>query len=393
MLLALVAAAALQAQDPAGFWERDTLLGDPVGVREDLARVGLTSTLAFTGEVISGVSGGVDGDTGASLLLDWMIGADFERMFGWTGGSALLNPMWLAGDGISDDLGDLTQVSNIAGRGGVRIFEIWLQQALFDGALSVRAGILSGDQEFGITGQGMLYYNSVFGAPVFLTSNMAWPNYPLGALGARVRVEPSDQTYLQAAVYDGDPGTEEFNRSGLRVRLDHDEGVFTIAEAGWIFGEDGSGVVKAGAFYHSDDVAASSSGLGGAYALYEQKVYREGPIPGMLDVFVRVGFAQEHKAVVSMGVDLGMNFTGLVPGRPRDVLGFGFIYARISRDFARTQPEPQTWGYEAVFEATWKVMVTPAWSLQPGLQYLWHPGGSSQVDDATVLGIRTDINF
>ena len=393
MILALVAAAALQSQDAAGFWERDALLGDWGGVRRSLADRGLTTTLEFTGEFLGTVHGGVERDTGADLLLDWVVEADLDRMLGWTGGSAKLNPLWLAGDGVSDSLGDLTQVSNITGRGGVRVFELWLQQALFDGAISLRAGILAADQEFAITGQGQLYYNSVFGGPVFLTANLAWPIYPVGALGARVRVEPAPGLSVQAAVYDGNPGTEDANRSGLRVRLHSDEGVFTIAEIGWTSGGDCPGTVKAGGFHHSGGGTSSSSGLGGGYALYEQKIYREGPLPGALDAFVRVGFVPEEKARVAFGADAGLNFTGLLPGRPLDVLGVGFIYARISRTFALAQPEPATWGYESVIETTYRLAVTPAWSFQPCVQVVLHPGGSSRVPDATVVGVRVDLLF
>src|SRR5690348_18416476 len=127
LMVALVAAAQGAPKEPPGLWERDTLLGDLGGVRPALAEHGLSSTIAFTGEFISNTRGGVHQDTGADLLLDWVLDADLNKALGWTGGSAHVNPMWLAGDGVSGDVGDLTLVSNITGRGGVRIFEAWLQ--------------------------------------------------------------------------------------------------------------------------------------------------------------------------------------------------------------------------------------------------------------------------
>jgi carbohydrate-selective porin OprB len=69
------------------------------------------------------------------------------------------------------------------------------------------------------------------------------------------------------------------------------------------------------------------------------------------------------------------------------------IYARISRDFADAQPNPGPWGYESVFEATYKLAITPAWSLQPDLQLVFHPGGSTATPRATVLGLRIDVFF
>jgi len=319
-------------------------------------------------------------------------------MFGWTGGSGKLNPMGLAGDGVTHAVGDLTHVSNIEGLGTGRVFEFWLQQAILDGALSLRAGILAADQEFTITESGNLFTNSVFGGPVFLSANLKWPIYPVGALGLRLRTELSKSTYLQAAVYDGDPGSERFNKSGARIRWDHSEGVFSILEGGWHYGDGCPGALKAGVFYHSADFMDFATGrpggpLAGGYALCEQRVWREGPVPGAFDTFVRVGVADPDRAFIELGVDAGLIFTGLIPGRPADVLGLGVIYARVGGDYARAQPDAPLWGYESVLEATYKIVLSPAWNFQPGLQYVFHPGGSSALPNATIVGLRIDLLF
>jgi len=88
-----------------------------------------------------------------------------------------------------------------------------------------------------------------------------------------------------------------------------------------------------------------------------------------------------------------VNVTGLIPERSADVLGLGIIYARISGDFAGAQPDSPLWGHETVLEATYKIALTPWWSLQPDLQYVIHPGGSTEIPNALVLGIRIDLLF
>jgi porin len=370
-MLALFAAVLLQVpQEPPGVWERDSLLDTPE-VR------GVTFTLAYTGEVISNVRGGVRRDTGVDQLVDWVIDADLQKAAGWAGGSARINPMWLMGDGVAGDVGDLTLVSNITGRGEVRLFEAWLQQSI-DRICSLRAGILAADQEFLLTTSGALFFNSVFGGPVFLTPNLAWPMYPVGAPGARVRFELAEGLYLQGAVYDGHPGTEEFNQTGLRIRLSDADGLFSIAEAGWVIGDL---TIKAGVFHHT------AGHTTGGYGVVEQKIV-EG-----LTVFTRIGYSQEDRIFVSLGIDSGVTVTGLIPGRPQDVLGLGVIYARISRDFAGAQPDPALWGHETVFELTYKIAFAPWWSLQPDVQYVVHPGGSTAVANAVVVGLRLDLLF
>jgi porin len=186
-MLALLAAVLMQ--ESPGFWEREKLLNTP-------ELQGVTVTLAYTAEVISNVHGGVRRDTGFDQLMDGVIDADLQKAVGWAGGSARINPMWLAGDGVAGDVGDLTLVSNITGRGEIRLFEAWLQQSVGK-FCSLRAGILAADQEFMLTKSGTLYFNSVFGGPVFLTPNVAWPMYPVGAPGARPGSILVDGLYVQ----------------------------------------------------------------------------------------------------------------------------------------------------------------------------------------------------
>ena len=151
--------------------------------------------------------------------------------------------------------------------------------------------------------------------------------------------------------------------------------------------------LKAGAFRHSarfveHTSGAERSGLNGTYVVAEQKL-----APSKVDAFLRLGFAQEDRAFVSVGLDTGINFTGLIPGRPADVLGIGFIYARISRDFARAQPDAPLWGHESVIEVTYKIVFAPWLMVQPDFQYVVHPGGSTALPNATVVGIRLDVLF
>jgi porin len=385
------------AQDPPGFWERDRLTGTWGGTRDDLEREGVTVSLAYTGEVFGCVSGGLRRDARIGTLLDLGLDADFEKLLGWTGASMHFNPLWLAGDDITDAVDGFTHVSNIEGLGDVRVFEWWLDQAFWSGAFSIRGGFLAADQEFAVNPAGSVFCSSGFGAPVILTANLSWPIYPVGALGIRLRVNLPDRLYLQAGAYDGNPGSEGFNRSGLRVHWTHSEGVFAIAEAGWTLGSDYPSILKAGVFHHSAQFpdygnGGSVAGLTGAYALYVQRVWNEGTLPGALDAFVRPGIAQADRSVLPFVMDAGLSWTGLIPGRPADVFGLAWIYGRVGSDFAASaSPGPS--GSESVIEATYRFFVTPAWSIQPDVQYVIHPGGGTGIPNATVLGFRMILHF
>ena len=97
--------------------------------------------------------------------------------------------------------------------------------------------------------------------------------------------------------------------------------------------------------------------------------------------------------------------------RELDVLGVAVGYGRIggaARGLASdasvftglAQPARD---YETVLEATYQVNIAPWWTLQPDLQFVFHPGGhvaapapappTQPISNALVLGLRSAITF
>ncbi|HEX7897688.1 MAG TPA: carbohydrate porin [Planctomycetota bacterium] len=351
------------------------------GVPDALRERGVGWTIVATGEVLSNVDGGLDEGTEAQALLDAVLDADLEKLAGWTGATARANPMWIEGHGLTrDHVGDLTKISNIDASDGLRLFELWLQQAV--GCASVRAGLLSTDQEFALSESSALFVNATFGLPILFSMNAPFSAYPLGALGVRLRAEPVPGFSAMAAVYEGSPDAESRNRSGTEVRLHDDEGLLWIGEAGW---KHASGTIKAGGFAHSGDFLDHSSGdvrsgLHGVYAVVDQT------LAAGLAVFVRGGAAPERAALISRYVEAGAVWTGPIPGRPSDQLGLAWMRAELSDEIPGAR-------YETVVEATVKIVVLSWLIVQPDVQYVRHPGGFGTIEDATVVGLRVDVTF
>ncbi len=213
------------------------------------------------------------------------------------------------------------------------------------------------------------------------------------------------------------------------------------------------GAYRVGGFYHtgdfSDDFLLAADpfltnlpmavrprvhgGNGGIYAVGEQVLYRpnhpgggnedvatsaaapignaedsplglEGvpaPAGAELRVFGRLGVGQGDRSLTDWYVEAGFNYRSLIPGRNQDVFGVGFTYTSLSdaarrlvRDAdrltgART-PAPD---YESIFEVTYQANLAPWLSVQPDMQFIAHPGGSSRYGDAFVLGVRTVVTF
>jgi len=49
--------------------------------------------------------------------------------------------------------------------------------------------------------------------------------------------------------------------------------------------------------------------------------------------------------------------------------------------------------YEGVIEASYRAQLTAWWTLQPDIQYVIHPGGSSEHDNALVFILMTSLRF
>ena len=334
----------------------------------ELKTRGFRWAITLTGEAFALVDGGVDDGIEAQLLFDAVLDADLETLAGWTGAKARVNPMWIEGHGLTRErVGDLTLVSNIDAPDGVRVFEAWLEQAV--GPVSARAGVLAVDQDFVLSELSALFVNGTFGLPILLTQNAAFSAYPLGALGARVQVEPVEGVYVKAGLFEGSPDDPARNRSGLEIRLHDDEGLLYVAEAGW---RREDGLLKAGAYGGSDDAPH------GLYGVVEQSL-----LDG-LSLFARGGlWASERRSTITRYGELGAVYAGF---RDQDAIGLAFVWAKLSDAI----PDGR---YEAVVELTYKCVILPWLIAQPDVQWIRHPGGLGEIDDATIVGLRVDVLF
>jgi porin len=111
--------------------------------------------------------------------------------------------------------------------------------------------------------------------------------------------------------------------------------------------------------------------------------------------FVRMGFAPCDRNFVDYYFDSGLTYKGLIPGRDDDSIGVGFGYAQLSNGAQNSVADEgfNPAGAEMVIEATYQCQVTPWFIVQPDIQYILNPGGSTSLSNAFVLGGRCSIVF
>lgn len=421
------------------FATQDYLFGTWGGKRTWLKDNGVDFEFVYFGLVADNLSGGIDQGAAYEGVLMMVMDIYTDKLLGFEGGQFHAGSLLLHnGDAFSKTkVGDLNMVSLLDFPDSFRLWELYYEQKLFDGKLSIKAGQLAIDRDFIVPE----YYNSiasinflnqtffyptmafnVYDIPGFPQGHHALASTPYGAPGVRVRVDPVDEFYVQAGVYDGNP---DRSRSGTRINLHEAEGALIYAELGYRLNQrkedDGApGNYKFGGYYHTDDfydnqsvfrsaltgeTPSTHSGNYGVYFLADQVLFREvgkdDPANQGLAGFLRFGWAPEDRNLASLGIDGGLVYKGLIPTRDYDTLGIAGSYLQISDDIRSGQrlinsfmPGAfQVSDYEAVLEASYRAQITAWWTLQPDVQWVMHPGGSREHSDALVFMVMTTLRF
>jgi porin len=248
------------------------------------------------------------------------------------------------------------------------------------------------------------------------------PAYPLATPGVRVAINPNDKWGLMIGVYNGDPAPhcasddpQICNNDGLDFELD--DPPLLMVEGKYSYNPNSlAGTIKIGGWNNFGTFADQRFDSGGAliavtgnegrpldhdwglYGIIDQLVWR---VPGSeeakgVGIFARVMGAPDDRNLVDFYFDGGVTFTGMFRRRPNDALAVGFAYTNISDQvtaFDVDFGEPAPRNYESLVEICYTYQINDGWSVQPNFQYIWQPGGSSGVDNATVVGARSSINF
>ena len=418
---------------------QDYMLGDWGGFRTDLANHGIGFEFFYIGSMPTNMHGGIQTGTvyeGAMLM---MLDLDTEKMGLWEGGRLHVSAVDLHGDPFSSKyVGDFNKSNLVDFENAFRLWEAYYEQKMFNDHLTLKLGLMVADSDFLLPD----YYSSLaninfinqtfffptlvfnlYDIPGFPTGNHALNSSPYGSLGAVLKWDVTSRCYLNYGIYDGNPNLDE---SGTNFTLNGDEGALMFLETGYRWNnlkEDTGlpGGIKLGAFYHTDefydvyDVLSSVVGLStgtkthdgnyGFYFLGEQMLYREhgkdDPAAQGIYSFLRFTGAPADRNLTQFGVDGGLVWKGLIPGRDYDTLGLAGSYLQISDDIRRGQRlvnkyAPGTFvvgDYEGAIELNYKLQLAAWWTLQPSFQYAIHPGGSSAVDDAWVFILQTTLRF
>ena len=417
----------------------DKLLGSLGGLRPLLESRGITLNLLETSEVFGNATGGRQ--TGAIYegATNISVDVDLEKSIGLTGGTMRISALQIHGRGLStNNIGNLNTISSAEATRATRLYEIWYQQMFLNGKADIRVGQQSADLEFATSSYGGLFTNASFGWPTSFAVSLPGGGsaYPLGILGARLRLRPTGDTVVLLGVFNGSPARPGTNDPQLRdahgtsFRLN--DGYFAIGEVQYaINGDSGEtglpGTYKLGGWYHSRaftnqffvNTLAVADNIGSPtnpndnwtlYGVVDQLVWHApGTKDGGVGMFARVTGGPGSKNQVNVFANAGVTYKGAF-GRENDTVGLGLAWARVSdtaraNDAATAAASPGVFSpirsSEVALELTYQAQVAPWLTVQPVAQYIFNPGGGvvnpnrpdRRVGDAAVFGIRTTVAF
>jgi porin len=425
-----------------GWLNQKYMLGDFNKERTKLEDEGFQLSPIYTGEVFGNPIGGTKQGVAYEGLLDLELTLDFKKMADWDG-SFHVSSYYPMGTGITEaDTHDLLGVSNIDAYDTLHLFELWYEQKLLDDKVALRVGQMGADTEFFISTNSANFLNSTYGWPAILGSNAPTPNYAYGAPGVRLRLDPEEHWTFMAGVYAGNPAPDrlgdpnpnrapdgDYNNSGTGFYINGSQGLFNIDEAQYKLNQEKGakglpGTYKIGGWLHTDTfsdkryddngvpLASPESdghpravdGNHGFYVVADQTIWQDksdANKPKDIDLFFRGGTALGDRSVFNYYCDGGIIFNGLTPGRSNDLFGLATAYGNIgsgAQGFVEDEnsldnanlPVPD---FEENIELTYYAQMTSWLSVQPDLQVIIHPGGSSAIQNAVLIGCRTVISF
>jgi porin len=428
-----------------GLWDRDTLTsGNWGGLGAVLQESGIKFGLQEQDELWGNVGGGIRQGATYNGLTTASVTINLEKAVGWTGANFFASAFQIHGRQPTNNLvGNLQTVSNIEATRATKLYDLWIEQTLFDGKLAVRVGQEGANDELMVTQYGAVLINSSFGYPALAALDLpsGGPNYPIATPVVRLKYQPYDTISFMSAVFNGDPAGPGPGDPQLR---DASGTAFRVNDSPLLFEElaitrnqaaDAKGLpatYKVGAWFHTGTfadlqtdtlgrslAAPNSSGVPhrhrddyALYAVMDQLVWREpGHSGNGIGVFALAMGAPASRNIVSLDIEAGLNWKGMFPGRDDDVFAFGVSYAGISRAeqarqaaaIAFTGSGQRVLSNETVLEATYTDQVAPWLVLQPDLQYVINPGAglptnlnpvtSRALKNATVIGLRSTLTF
>ncbi|MHC4842370.1 MAG: carbohydrate porin [Planctomycetota bacterium] len=404
-ILFLVFCVLVKAEEETNnLWERDSITDGFWGLNDALKDDGIELSFSLTQIYQQNLQGGLSTHrrqgrhTGSYDLELW---SDFERLLGIEGGRLYIHAEggWSRKDIDETSVGSYFGVNgDFKGRRAMDITELWYEQALGE-SLAIIFGKMDLTQWFN-TNAYANDENTQFLNNALINNPEIAPDFGLGVV---VQWNFWEQWTLSGAVADAQADIRE---TGFNTAFHDEDFFFSVFELGKAVEIDLgqgplSGGYRVGMWIDWQEKEKFSNGQNkrgdnGVYLSCDQMVYKEhsNPVDTQgLGLFGRYGHKDDNVNETGDFWSIGFQYEGLLEGRDRDILGFGFAQGFFSDYDGANEGIGYSEDYESVYEVYYHTNVTPWLEITPSLQYVVNPGGDESVDDALIFGTRAFIVF
>jgi porin len=400
------------------------LFGDWDGARTRLSNAGIDFQFGYTSEVAGNATGGQRRQV--AYTDQWTFGTTFDltKLGIVPGGTIQVTWTDRNGSNLSDDahLGTLQQVQEVFGRGQtLRLTQFWYDQKFIEGVVDWKIGRITFGEDFASFSCDFQNLTFCGAQPGNLVGNYIF-NWPVSQWATRLKFNLQSFGYFQFGVFDANPNYLKVEQSALPVFYSGSTGVLIPAELGWLpkFGNL-QGSYKFGGWYDTStapDVVTDvngnpavltgqpllqSRGRYGAYVNFLQQVIRpsQANSAGALSLFFNATMADRRTATTDYQIAGGLTYTGPLPSRPEDDIGFAVGTTHVNSRVAFAEELQNLAGLgpvavqsnEYIMEFYYTYRPLAGLQVRPNIQYVIDPGGTSTNPNALVFGLKTVANF
>ena len=321
----------------------------------------------------------------------------------------------------------MSSSQEVYGRGHmVRLTQLWIKHQFLDGKLDVKAGYFGEGEDFNTFP--CEFQNLAFcGSQAGNWATNIWYNWPVMQAAVRVKYNISPEFYAQIGAYNQNPSQLEHG-NGFKLSGSGTKGTVLPVELVWLPnpnnlpGEYRVGYYKSTA--KADDVREDENGAdaatsGNAYRSHSSKsgywfvaqqqlTDHNGDKSRGLTVSANATFHDKDTNIVDNYQSLMLVYKGPFDARPKDDVGIGAARIHVNDDVKKNaelvnasnnvtdyqdpafSPLRNT---EYNYEINYGFHVTNWLTVRPNLQYITHPGGVDEVDNALVAGVKIQSVF
>jgi carbohydrate-selective porin OprB len=378
--------------------ERTQLTGDWGGFRTSLEENGITPFLYYDSIAAASVSGGIEKDDQFTGQVYAGVNLDFDKMLGWNTTTGKISMVNRHGLGIAGDVGGIYDPMTINGGADGQttwLYEVWVEKMIGD-SLWVKLGRTSMDEDFANSDLYRYSLSTSINGPIrsMMLDNAQIFSFPLALWGGRVKYKMSDEHQFQVGAYQINDNPFGTHLKGTDWGIDSDDGITFMAQYDWtpeVFDRPArfyAGVAHS-VYDYDDFTGGTSSSMTTVYG------HGEVEVADGLKLFAFGAYNPDDElAKVPLQISGGANWKGLLPGRENDHTVFFATYGKISKEYGDNITLADV-DAEMVFELGHRIQMTPAFYIQPAVQYIVDPGGGTNgnVDDAFVVGAWIGMSF